>query len=434
MFHFWRVSVHFFCIIMEKGSKKRNFFSKWKLCRRFLCNKMRTFSQLALAMSTEKEIICSIALSKIFGFEPRIALAILENLGSAAALFDLSPSARDELLGPYSKYRGQLRDASLQEAHADYEQLIKQQAYFLPYTDVRYPSALKDIADPPVGLYVRSETPPEQLFSQERVCVALVGTRKATPYGLDMCSALVEGFACVEPPPVVVSGLAYGVDICAHRAALQAKVPTLAVMASGVDAVYPYRHQREAEQMVHTPGCALLSDYSLKTAPLAINFVRRNRIIAGLSRHTILVESKQKGGGMITARLAFDYGRELFAVPGRVGDVHSQGCNYLIANKMAEPILSVESALSALGFGTSVPRSSDCQHLADRLYSDRLSASDMTLAGQFLMQVRATPGMSLGDISRILRCSEVKLTTLATLLEADGLIEVDLLKRCRILR
>jgi DNA processing protein len=382
----------------------------------------------------EKEIVSSMALGKIFGFEPRIALAMIENLGSASAVFDLSPSSRDDLLPPYSKHRGKMGDECLQMAHEDYVKLSHHQAYFLPYTASSYPLALKEIADPPVGLYVRSSSSPEELFTSSNVLCAVVGTRKATPYGQDMCRQLLEAMAQVEPPPVIVSGLAYGVDICAHRQALQCRMPTLGVMASGIDAVYPYRHQREAEQMVETPGCALVSDYPLHTSPVALNFVRRNRIIAGLSHHTILIESKVKGGGMITARLAFDYGRELYALPGRVSDPCSQGCNYLIAKKMAEPIWDVAQTLSAMGFSLS---STSCDPVSEqkkvqRIYEEKLPSSDLSLASQLLLSIRSELGIYLSELSQKLSCPEVKLMNLATMLEADGLIEVDILKRCRI--
>ena len=383
-------------------------------------------------MDWKNEKICSMALGKVFGFEPRLALALVRHLGSASAVFDLPLSQRDELLGPYSKYKGQLTDRTLDEAAEEYERLSRMNACYLAYSEPAYPSALKEASDPPMGLYVRSSTPPESLFGGTSPVIAVVGTRDATPYGLQLCERLVAALAGVEPKPVIVSGLAYGIDICAHRTALRSGLPTLGVMATGVDDIYPWRHRNDALRMESEPGCALLSDYPLGTGALAIHFIRRNRIIAALSQATLLVESKEKGGGMITARLAFDYGRDVYAVPGRVGDVRSQGCNRLIAEKIAEAVCSPEQWLSSLGFVVRGPgpKAGEAERVVPS--TGRMSRSDTDLCAQMLSLIQAECGITLDQLAVHLHCSEVKLSSLAALLEADGLIRVDLLRRCRI--
>lgn len=395
------------------------------------------------------------ALGKVFGFEPRLALTLVQNLGSASAVFDLPYSRRDELLGPYSKYKGQLTDRVLDASAEEYERLLRMNAYYLAYTEASYPSALKEAPDPPPGVYVRSTTPPNLLFGGRAPMLAVVGTRDATPYGLQQCERLVSALEMVEPKPVIVSGLAFGVDICAHRTALRCGLPTLGVMATGVDDIYPWRHRNDALRMEMQPGCALLSDYPLGTGALAIHFIRRNRIIAALSQATLLVESKEKGGGMITARLAFDYGRDVYAVPGRVGDVRSQGCNRLIAERVAEAVYSPEQWLSSLGFevrrsgstpasgqgkpevSTGVmPGSAERPGLAfsrsDAVPSPAFSRPDTELCARMLALIREECGITLEQLATRLGCPEVKLSSLAALLEADGLICVDLLRRCRI--
>ena len=384
------------------------------------------------------------ALGKVFGFEPRIALALVQNLGSASAVFDLPPSRRDELLGPYSKYKGQLTDRALDAAAEEYERLLRMNAYYLTYTEEWYPAALKEAPDPPIGVYVRSTTPPNLLFGGRAPMLAVVGTRDTTPYGLQQCERLVSALVMVDPKPVIVSGLAFGVDICAHRTALRCGLPTLGVMATGVDDIYPWRHRNDALRMEVQPGCALLSDYPLGTGALAIHFIRRNRIIAALSQATLLVESKEKGGGMITARLAFDYGRDVYAVPGRVGDVRSQGCNRLITERIAEAVCSPEQWLSSLGFkvrkpGTKPgsgqgmpPLPTEATPGSAERPSRAFSRPDTALCAQMLALIREECGITLEQLAARLGCPEVKLSSLAALLEADGLICVDLLRRCRI--
>ena len=374
-------------------------------------------------MDWTKERICSMALGKVFGFEPRVALALVENLGSASAVFDLSLSQRDELLGPYCKRKGELTDRLLDESAREYERLSRMNAYYIAYREPAYPLALKEAPDPPVGLYVRSSTPPERLFDASSPVVAIVGTRDATPYGLQQCERLVSALAMVGVKPVIVSGLAYGVDVCAHRTAMRCGLPTWGVMATGVDTIYPWRHQDDAFRMESTSGCALLSDYPLGTSAMAIHFIRRNRIIAALSQATLLVESKEKGGGMITARLAFDYGRDVYAVPGRMGDVRSQGCNRLIAERVAEAVYSTEQWLDSLGLSVRGPAFGQGRAPVK---------SGETLRDRMLGLIQAECGISLEQIAQELGCSEVQAASLATVLEADGLIRVDLLRRCRV--
>ncbi len=446
--------MHFFLQNPEKGKEKEKFFHDPAKIDHLIVFPPGMFSILALAMDWKKERICSMALGKVFGFEPRIALTLVENLGSASAVFEGDPAQRDRLLGPYSKHKGALTDRLLDEAAEEYERLSRMNAYYLAYQEPDYPSALKEAPDPPIGLYVRSTTPPEALFGSAAPLIAVVGTRDATPYGLRQCERLVSALAMLESKPVIVSGLAFGVDICAHRAAMRYGLPTWGVMATGVDAIYPWRHRDDAMRMESTPGCAMLSDYPLGTSAMAIHFIRRNRIIAALAKATLLVESKDKGGGMITARLAFDYGREVYAIPGRMEDVRSQGCNRLIAEKVAEAVCAPDQWLEALGLDVRRPSTGQGRPpipsgVTQRSRSrepvsagagampvmpgpDRVSRSDTELCARMLTLVRSECGISLDQLAQDLHCSEVKLASLAAVLEADGLIRVDLLRRCRI--
>ena len=201
------------------------------------------------------------------------------------------------------------------------------------YLNDNYPQRLKHCEDGPVLIYSKGNVD----FNTNRV-VSIVGTRKATAYGKDFCSQLVADLAIHQP--LIVSGLAYGIDVCAHRAALKNKLSTVGVLAHGLDRLYPTQHRSVAIKMLENG--ALISDYKSGTKPNRENFPKRNRIVAGVSDLTIVVESSKKGGSLITAHIANDYNRDVFALPGRLGDSQSEGCNHLIKTNKAALIQSVK--------------------------------------------------------------------------------------------
>lgn len=373
-------------------------------------------------------------MNRVFGFEPKSALAIISSLGCASALFAMTDRELEELLGPYSKFRSQIRRSSVYEAAAELERLEKSGIEFIGWGEEGYPPLLSECQDPPIGLYIRSSTPIAQLWNQKKN-IAVVGTRDISPYGKDWCRKTVEGFAATKEKPLIVSGLALGTDICAHKAAVENGLPTIGVMATGPDSVYPYRHLAFAEQMCCTPGCALVTDFPPGTPPLPVHFLRRNRIIAGLSDATILIESKRKGGGMMTARLAFSYDREVYALPGRADDTRSQGCNYLISNKIAEPIISTESLIESIGMNP-VRRSGKaaCLESLTALYGQRLQAETVAEMSAILSVIRSRRGITIEEICSETGMSYSRLSSLVSMLEADGFISIDLLRRCSISR
>ena len=216
-------------------------------------------------------------------------------------------------------------------------------------------------------------------------------------------------------------------------AALEHRLPTIAVMATGPESVYPHRHRETAERIASTPGCALITDYPPGTAPLAIHFLRRNRIIAGLSKATVLVESKIRGGGMMTCRLAFSYDRDVYALPGRADDIRSQGCNELIRKKIAEPITSASSLIEELGM-KSVAQSlqiSDTERL-ESAYSGRMCDEDIRLMARMLAAIRGRRSITVEEICTVLDTGYRKAAELTGILEIDGFITTDLLQRCSI--
>ena len=219
-----------------------------------------------------------------------------------------------------------------------WEKIQKQGIKILTWQDEAYPGRLKEIDQPPPVLYIRGEYLPDDLFA-----VAIVGTRRVTPYGRQITEELASFLAANGM--TVISGLARGVDAIAHQAALKAGGRTLGILGSGVDKIYPPEHRALAEQMIERG--AIISDYAPGTPPDASNFPPRNRIISGLSLAVVVVEAGETSGALITAEFAAEQGREIFAVPGSILAPQSKGTNKLIQNG-ALPLLTVTDLMQAL--------------------------------------------------------------------------------------
>ena len=213
------------------------------------------------------------------------------------------------------------------------------------YLDAEYPERLRQCDDGPIVLFVKGKTAIN--FNREKY-ISIVGTRNATEYGKQVCEDIINGLVDKGYSPVVVSGLAYGIDITAHKTALKNNLQTLAVLGHGLDKMYPISHRNVAKEIVETG--ALLTDFPSKTKFDRNNFIKRNRIIAGLSDATIVVESGSEGGALITADLANSYNREVFAVPGNVGAKYSQGCNQLIKSNKAALVETADDIEFLLGW------------------------------------------------------------------------------------
>lgn len=240
----------------------------------------------------------------------------------------------------------------LDDAKREVEFIVKNniQAYY--YLDEGYPHRLKQCEDGPVVLFAKKDD--ELKFNHPKI-ISIVGTRNITEYGRSICEELVADLAKRGHNPIIVSGLAYGVDICAHRAALKNGLPTIAVLGHGLDTVYPSIHANTAKEILETG--ALVSDFPSGSLMDGKNFVKRNRIIAGLSDATLVIESAEQGGSLITADIAMSYNREVFAVPGPAGSKYSKGCNLLIKTNKAALIESVEDIEYQLGWDENVNQS-----------------------------------------------------------------------------
>lgn len=383
-------------------------------------------------MEHSDEKVCLCTLGRIFGFEPKTALALLAHSGSAVAIFRMNSDELDGILGPYSRHKSLILQADPDKTYRELASLEKDGTYYIGWTESGYPELLKECEDAPTGLYIRSETPADELWKSGR-SISVVGTRDISSYGREWCEKTVRGLADSGEAPLIVSGLALGTDICAHRTALECGIPTIGVMATGPESIYPRRNEATARQMISTPGCALVTDYPPGTAPLALHFLRRNRIIAGLSEATILVESKIKGGGMMTSRLAFSYNREVYALPGRADDLRSQGCNRLIREKIAEPLTSVEELLESLGMKMKRKAAmlSDREILM-RMYSQSMGEDRIDMMHSILSSVRKERGICIEDIGLCTGIPYHTIRNLCSMMESDGLLSIDLLQRCSI--
>lgn len=294
-----------------------------------------------------------------------LALTLLPGIGPQLTrqLMSYGGSARNVLVMPAGRLRripgvgdaiiktltGPERDTALRKAEVSLKQAERDGVEILFYTSKRYPSRLKLIPDAPALLYYQGTA---DLNAPKTV--AIVGTRQSTDYGREQTERLVRGL--LPHRPLVVSGLAYGIDILAHRAALQEGLETVGVMATGLDIIYPAVHRKTADKMREQGG--LLTEFAFGTPPDRYNFPARNRIIAGLADGTVVVEAASKGGALITAELALSYDRDVLAVPGNLGSAASAGCNALIRDNKAalyaeprdlEQLLNWDAALHQSG-------------------------------------------------------------------------------------
>lgn len=233
------------------------------------------------------------------------------------------------------------KEDALEKAKREVEFIHKHQIGVLTQQDAAYPTRLKEIPDAPYLIFTKGN-----VNFNEGKFLSVVGTRSATEQGKDITRQIVLELARKVPHLTIVSGLAYGIDVASHKAALEANIPTIAVLGHGLDRIYPMVHRSIAIETLQKGG--LVTEYSSGTEPDGWNFVARDRIIAALSDATLVVESKARGGSLITAGLAMDYNRDVFAIPGRVWDTNAAGCNQLIRDQRAMLVTNVDDIVSAM--------------------------------------------------------------------------------------
>lgn len=324
---------------------------------------------------------------------PATARGLIEHFGSATAVLNASPHALQTAPGMGSTLLRTLKSGNATKVAEEEYLLLKELAEkghnITPiFTgSEQYPDYLDHCFDAPLILYVKGSLPVDGPM------VAIVGTRRCTPYAEDALRYLIKGWAQLCPKMIIVSGLAYGVDYLAHSIAIEYGLRSIAVVAHGHHTIYPNTHKGIASEMIKRGG-GVVTEYSYKTKALPQRFIARNRIVAGLSLATIVVESPMKGGALITGNIAFDYGRQLYAIPGRVFDKTSEGCNRMIAQQKASIITTPEALLEDLylmpEYAIQAPlpyidetsiesKSDDHPIIAELRYVDTLTAEDLAL-------------------------------------------------------
>jgi len=292
-----------------------------------------------------QEILNTIALTRINYFNLAGMLELYRRVGSATAvmehradILDIVPDASPRLVEAFKDISDPMR-----RAEEEYKFDIANNVEPLCMNDDRYPQRLRECDDAPLMLFYKGSAD----LNQAKV-INIVGTRHCTTYGQDLIRRFVSDLKNYCPRVLIVSGLAYGVDICAHRNALQYGYETIGVLAHGLDYLYPPRHKADADRMIQQGG--LLTEFLTNTNADKINFVRRNRIVAGMSDACILVESAAHGGGLITTEISRGYDRDVFAFPGPVGAQYSEGCNNLIRDNGAGLISNAADFVNAMGW------------------------------------------------------------------------------------
>lgn len=272
-----------------------------------------------------------------------IALGCLhyQNARKVRELIEAAGSAEEA----WQRASGERKNESLAHAERELEFIARHGIATYYYKDDTYPYRLRECSDAPVLLFGKGH-----LNLNEGKFVSIVGTRSATERGKELTRRLVLDLAAKVPNVTIVSGLAYGIDVAAHRAALEAGIPTIIVPAHGLDRVYPYVHRQVAVEALAQGG--IVTEYPSETEPEKGNFLARNRIVAGLADAVVVTESKLKGGALVTAYLACDYARNLYAFAGRPNDITSQGCNALIRSNRAMLIDSADDLIRDMQWET----------------------------------------------------------------------------------
>lgn len=298
-------------------------------------------------MSSNSKLLYQIALTQIFGVGNIIARQLLEIFGDEEAIFQCTKKDLLSVRGIAKTLVEEITNSAvLIKADAEVKFVEQNKIQTLFITDSHYPQNLKDCLDAPILLFSKGNAD----LNAKKI-ISIVGTRKSTVYGNAFCDSFIEEISSLYPDIVIVSGLAYGIDIECHKSALKNNVSTVGVLAHGLDRIYPSSHRKTAVEMLNKG--ALLTEFTSGTEPERYNFVRRNRIVAGIANAVIVVESDKKGGSLITADIANSYNKDVFALPGRVSDSYSTGCNQLIVDNKAVLLQSVDGFIKHMNWDLS---------------------------------------------------------------------------------
>jgi DNA processing protein len=360
------------------------------------------------------ELFYTMALTRLTNFNYQQALELYKMVGSAQLLYEHRTEIGDIIHDASPHLMTALQDWNDAMKRADFElkYMYEHGIRGLVLTDEDYPQRLLECPDAPLVLYYKGNAD----LNQAKI-ISIVGTRRVTTYGQDIVRRFVSHLKRYCPQLLIVSGLAYGVDINAHREALANGYPTVGVLAHGLDTIYPYHHRDTAAEMLNHGG--LLTEFMTQTNADKPNFVRRNRIVAGMADSVILVESAAKGGGLITCEIAQSYNRAVFAFPGNVNAEFSKGCNNLIRDNGAGLISGAEDFIQAMGWQDEVQRQRALADGIERSLFPELSAQEQ----QIVSLLQETNDLQLNILSVKTGIPIGQLTALLFQLEMKGVVK-----------
>ncbi|QRQ99604.1 DNA-processing protein DprA [Dyadobacter sandarakinus] len=359
---------------------------------------------------SDQERVSTLALMHTPGIGSVTVRQLISYCGSATAVFTSGYKKLIRIPGIGDKIvRAVLDQTTFALATQEYGRCRQTGTRLHFFTDPTYPTRLKPLYDAPVVLYTRGSFDFNMPYT-----VGIVGTRQVSEYGKAVTETIIRELMPFNP--LIVSGLAYGVDITAHRASLKCGLPTIGVMASGLDVIYPASHARTAQEMMQHGG--LVTENALATKPDHMRFPARNRIIAGLSDVTIVVESGKKGGSLITVEFAQNYHREVFAVPGMISSPLSEGCNQLIRDNKASIFTSVEDMAGELGWIRAGEDRKQVQKPDTQISFDGFTQDE----GQVLSLLRQKGTIQIDELAWHSGMHMNKLATLLLNLEFQGMV------------
>lgn len=355
-------------------------------------------------METPENLAHKIAISLIPGIGAVTARNLIAYVGSVEGVFQEKEKNLMKIPG-VGEVNAQkvVRQNVLERAKREVDFILKNRIKTYFYLDENYPTRLNNCSDAPIVLFYRGNA-----NLNERRIISVVGTRNATNYGKEMCDELIRNFSQRNYPLLVVSGLAYGIDVHAHKACLKYDVPTVGVFAHGLDNIYPALHAPIATKMLEKGG--LLSDFISESKIERQNFLRRNRIIAGLADAIIVVESAEKGGALVTADIANSYNRDVFTFPGRSNDPFSKGCNKLIKLNEAVLIENLADIEKAMNWDVKTPSARVFQtSLFVELTPEEQKLVDLLKGGdRFVDEITIETQMPMSRVSALLLGLEFK--------------------------
>lgn len=358
----------------------------------------------------QQEILNTIVLTKLNYFSLAGLLELYRKVGSATIILENRKDIKDILPDASPKLIEALKntDEARRRAEVELEYDIRYGIEPICMNDDLYPQRMKECDDAPLMLFYKGNAN----LNQQRV-INIVGTRHCTPYGEDLIRRFITDLRQLCPQVLIVSGLAYGVDINAHRQALDKGYETVGVLAHGLDDLYPARHRETALRMIEQGG--LLTEFLTQTNADKINFVRRNRIVAGISDACILIESAAHGGGLITCDISQSYNRDVFAFPGRIGDAYSEGCNNLIRNNGATLITRAADFVKDMGWQDDATLMKAKQQGIERSLFPDLSSEEQAIVNVLtknndlqINMISVQAGIEIGKLTALLFTLEMK--------------------------